>query len=143
MEQVQYGLVGTRMDYYPAYRPRFVYGFNRRVLSDCYVLYWQYEKQQNELGRIAAFPKYWEFMQRLMPVGIGKTDTNGYLREICYQEHLTLFMSMRLETEISASGNIYHLSIDPKNRRRSEVDIPRKLKIFWNILYFLLSIINR
>jgi len=59
-------------------RVRFCYkGETDQVIANSYVIYWRYDKSGNDIekGREA----YYEKASIMMPVGIGKTDGEGYL----------------------------------------------------------------
>jgi len=127
MQNLQYGRTGATMHYYPAYRPRFSDAVTKTVLSDCYILYWQYNLDMDDLGEIKAFPQYWDYMQRFMPVGIGKTDQSGYLRELTYLDDARIFDILRLDKKSVNGRNQYHLSIRPANRIHNQAQLAAKM----------------
>jgi len=127
VEKLQYGRTGSTMHYYPAYQPRFATARLNTILSQSYVLYWQYEKDLDDLGRIKAMPDYWDYMQRMMPVGISRTDANGYLQELSYKENADIMSMLFIERQVKGGKACYRLTINAANRIKNRAQYARKL----------------
>jgi len=127
MQNLQFGRTGATMHYYPAYRPRFSDAVSKTLLNNYYILYWQYNQRMDDLGTIKAFPQYWEYMQRFMPVGIGKTDDQGYLRELSYADDPLVYESLRLSMTCVDGRDVYRLTIHPRNRAANRSQLAHKI----------------
>lgn len=119
--QSQFGKTGVKMRYYRAVAPRFRYADNREWIKHRYILYWQYNSAEDDLNRIEEFPEYWQSMQLIMPVGIGKTDDTGCLRHHRFVDNVSWMLLLRHEQTAHPESHkaLHQVSCSHKNRFRN------------------------